>query len=96
MTHILKYEEWNSNGKWLCGDVSALAAGSNTWWYVPSMLGITPVEFVKLLIDKFNCNSIHYKFEKDVLIYSFSTLADVRKYKNYINKIAREKKFYIY
>lgn len=94
MTHILKYEEWESNGKWLCGDVSALAAGSNTWWYVPSLLEITPVEFVKLLIEKFNCKYI--KYSNDVLIYRFSSLADCRKYKNYINKIAREKKFYIY
>ena len=60
------------------------------------MLGITPIEFVKLLMEKFNCKKIHYKFESDVLIYSFSSLADVRKYKNYINKIAREKQFYIY
>lgn len=96
MTHILKYEEWESNGKWLCGDVSALAAGSNTWWYPCALLNITPIEFVKLLIDKFHCNNIHYTFKNDVLIYKFSTLEDCRKFKNYINKVAREKKFYIY
>ena len=96
MAHVLKYEEWESNGKWHCGDVSALAANSNTWWYIPALLNITPVEYVKLLIDKFHVTSIYYKFQYDVLSYSFSTLADCRKFKNYINKIAREKQFYIY
>jgi len=96
MAHILKYEEWESNGFWYCGDVSALAAGSNTWWYVPSLLNLTPVEFVKLLIEKFNCKYIHYQFECDVLIYKFSSLEDCRKFKNYINKVARQKQFYIY
>ena len=95
MAHILKYEEWESNGKWLCGDVSDLAAGSNTWWYVPSLLNISPVDFVKLLMEKFNCKHIHYNLKSDVLIYKFSTLAECRKFKNYINKIAREEKFYI-
>ena len=96
MTHILFFTEWESNGKWLCGDVSALAAGSNTWWYVPALLNISPVEYVKLLMDKFHCNDIHYELKYDVLIFRFSTLADCRKFKNYINKVAREKKFYIY
>ena len=96
MAHILKYETWESNGRWLCGDVSALAAGSNTWWYVPALLNISPVEYVYLLKDKFNATTIHYKTKYDVLIFSFSTLADCRKFKNYINKIAREKNFVIY
>ena len=96
MTHLLHYEEWESNGKWLCGDVSALAANSNAWWYIPRLLEITPTEYVKLLIEKFNVKHIHYTAQHNVLIFKFSTLADCRKFKNYINKIAREKKFYIY
>lgn len=96
MGHIYFMTEWESNGKWLCGDVSALAADSNTWWYPCTLLGITPVEFVKLLIDKYNVTDIHYEFKYDVLIYRFSSLADCRRFKNYINKQAREKNFVIY
>lgn len=96
MAHILKLEEWESNGKWLCGDVSALAAGSNTWWYIPNLLSLAPVDYVKLLISKFHAIDIHYSFEKDVLIYYFATQADVRKFKNHINKLARERNFSIY
>ena len=96
MTHILKYEEWETPAGWLCGDVSALAAGSNNWWYVPILLNMSPVDYVKLLINKFKVKTIHYKANKNVLIFYFSTLEDCRKFKNYINKEARNKKFYIY
>lgn len=96
MGHIYFMTEWESNGKWLCGDVSALAADSNKWYYPCILLDITPVEFVKLLIDKYNVTDIHYKFKYDVLIYRFSSLADCRRFKNYINKQAREKNFVIY
>lgn len=96
MTHILKLEEWESVGKWLCGDVSALAAGSNTWWYIPNLLSLAPVDYVKLLISKFNATHLSYSLNSDVLIYYFTSQSDARKFKNYINKIAREKNFLIY
>lgn len=98
MAHIFHMEEWYSgyNNKWYCGDVSALEKNSNTWWYPCTLLDITPVEFVKLLIDKYNVTDIHYEFKYDVLIYRFSSLADCRRFKNYINKQAREKNFVIY
>ena len=50
MTHVLKLEEWESNGRWHCGDVSALAAGSNTWWYQCNILNLSPTDFVLLLV----------------------------------------------
>ena len=96
MTHILHYDEWQSNGRWLCGDTSSFVNKSNTWWYIPNLLGISSVDYIMLLKDKFHATYIRYKVEYDVLIFSFDTLADCRKFKNYINKIAREKKFYIY
>lgn len=96
MNHILKLEEWESNGYWLCGDVSALAADSNTWWYIPALLSISPVEYIHLLIEKFHAVKLSYEVKYDVLIFRFSSLADCRKFKNYINKMAREKKFVIY
>ena len=89
-------EEWENNGRWHCGDVSALAANSNLWWYVPNILGITPVEYVHLLIDKFNATSLKYEVKYDVLMFSFRTQADCRKFKNYVNAEARKKKFVTY
>ena len=89
--------EWQSGtGKWLCGDVSALAAGSNLWWYVPRLLNISCTDYILLLKEKYNVTDFHFSIEKNVLIFSFNTLSDCRKFKNYINKIAKERNFIIY
>lgn len=96
MAHIYKMEEWESNGKWHCGDVSALAANSNMWWYVPQILDISYTDYILLLINKYNATNLHYFKENNLLIFSFSSLADCRKFKNYVNKKAREKKFVTY
>ena len=95
--HILKLEEWQSgSGNWLCGDVSALAAMSNAWWYIPRLLSIPLDEYIKLLITKYHAINLHYTAKDNVLIFYFKTQSDARKFKNEINKIAREKKFYTY
>lgn len=96
MAHLYKTTEWeDGDGTWNCGDVSHLSANSNTWWYPCNILDITPVEFVKLLMEKFNAINFHYSTKFDVLMYSFKTQSDCRKYKNFINKKAREKNFIV-
>lgn len=96
MAHILHFTEWESDGRWLCGDISALAADSNKWWYVPSLLDLTPVEYITLLKEKFHATGFHYTLKHDVLLFYFTSLEDCRKFKNYVNKTAREKNFVIY
>ena len=97
MIHIYKCEEWQSpTGQWLCGDVSAPAANSNTWWYPANILGISVEEYVKILVSKYHAVDLRYETKYDVLIFRFNSLADCRKYKNDINKKAREIKFYTY
>lgn len=95
MAHVLHYTEWGTSGRWTCGDVSDLAANSNLWWYPCCLLELTPVDYVKLLIEKYNATELRYHFKYDVLIYYFSSLEDCRKFKNFINKKAREKNFII-
>lgn len=95
MAHILSVSEWESNGKYLVSDVSELGRGSGTWWYIANLLSLTPVEYVKLLIDKFHAVNLRYSLESDVLIFYFSSLKDARSFKNFVNKQAREKKFMI-
>ena len=95
MAHIYQMQEWESNGKWLCGDVSALAADSNDWTYPAQILNLSPIDYVKLLINTYNAK-VHYTASANVLIFHFSSLADCRRFKNYINKKARERNFVIY
>lgn len=96
MAHIYKMEEWENAGRWYCGDVSALAANSNLWWYVPCLLNLSPVEYVLLLKDKFHATGFKYNSSSDVLIFYFLSLEDCRKFKNYVNKQARDKNFVTY
>ena len=96
MTHIYKMEEWESCGKWRCGDVSALSAGSNKWWIPANILGLSPSEYVLELKNKYNATGFRYSTKSDVLIFHFTSLADCRKFKNYVNRRAREQKFMNY
>ena len=96
MAHIYQATEWECNGSWHCGDVSALAANSNLWWYVPRILNISPAEYVKLLICKFNAVKVKYFLDANVLTFCFSSLEDCRKFKNYVNKQARDRQFVTY
>lgn len=96
MNHIYKAEEWESIGKWYVGDVSALAANSNKWWHQSNIFNTSPVEFVKILINKYKASIISYTCKSDVLIFYFTSLADARKYKNDLNKLARNRKYFNY
>lgn len=94
--HIYKAEEWQSStGKWLCGDVSALAADSNDWTYPMQIFNLRPVEYVKLLIYGYKAE-VRYSKSVNMLHFYFSSLADCRRFKNDVNKKARERKFIIY
>lgn len=95
MAHILITSEWESNGKYYVSDVSDLGRGSGTWWYIANLLSLSPVDYVKLLIEKFHATILRYTVESDVLIFNFSSLKDARSFKNFVNRQAREKNFII-
>ena len=95
MANILHLTEWETPSGWHCGDVSALAAGSNYWWNIPRMLNISMEDYIHLLLS-YHAINLHYSAKCNVLSYCFSTQQDCRKFKNYINKMAREKNFVAY
>ena len=84
MTHVLKVSEWEAASGWLVADVTRPAASSSDWGWIPLMLNLSIVDYIKYFPD---CNMLHF---------SFSSLTDARKFKNYVNKVAREKNFLIY
>ena len=96
MANILHLTEWESATGWHCGDVSALAAGSNNWWNIPRLLNISFTDYIHLLKNTYHATNFHYSAKCNVLSYCFPTQQDCRKFKNYINKFARDKKFVTY
>lgn len=95
MKEIYKMAEWQDtvSGTWHCNDVSH-GYKYAVWWVVPRLLDITPAKYIELLIKSYNAE-VDYSVEKNVLLIQWQKQADMRRFKNTINRIAREKNFYI-
>ena len=94
MSHLYVTSEWQgASGRWYVNDVTDLISVACKWWAPVRLLDITPVEYVLMLKNDFKARGFQYTKESNVLIFSFDTQADARKYKNFINKKAREKQF---
>lgn len=78
----------------LCED---LIGTSRNWIEPARILGIQPTEFIMKLKNEFNANLNPYKTDGKVAFigYSWDNLAEARRFKNYINKIARETNYQI-
>ena len=78
----------------LCED---LIGTSRNWIEPARILGIQPTEFIMKLKNEFNANLNPYKTGEKVAFigYSWDNLAEARRFKNYINKIARETNYQI-
>ena len=93
---LYKMTEWQDViGYWHCNDVSNLAKGSGYWWHAPRMLGMRPVDYVEMVIKEFKPDKVHYTVEGNVFNCYWKNQADMRKFKNWINKKAREKNYHI-
>ena len=103
--HILHYQEWQSpTGYWHCNDVSDLAGISGYWWVPARMLGITPADFVALLVEKyqpdqisFNGKTLLYSWKKEMAIISWTQkdYSYCHKLLLNTNKLLRDKKIMI-
>lgn len=91
---LYKCEEWQGSSlDWYVNDVKNSNPIAHKWWIPLLILNISCEEYIKMLKTKFKAKDFNYKKESNVLIFSFSSVTDARKYKNYINRIAREKQF---
>lgn len=96
MAHILHYQEWQSpTGYWHCNDVSDLAGISGCWWVPARMLGITPADFVALLVEKYQPDKI--SFNGKTLLYSWKreNYGKMHSFVLWINATSRKKHFLV-
>jgi len=93
---LLKYVEWQgANGSWYCNDTSDLSSVRSLWWAPARMMNISPSEYITWIIDNFHPDYIRYNQERDVLVYSWKKLTDMRLFKNKINALARKYNYII-
>lgn len=96
MPTLLRYEPWDDGfGNYHVNDCTDLSSIRGLWWVPARMLGISPAEYVELLITRFKVDKIKYIQEADVLIYSWNSLQKARDFKNWLNKEARKRNFVI-
>lgn len=93
--HILKMSSWQICDKWYVADIENVGGGSGTWWYVPNALGISFEDYIYLLKDEFHATFLRYRAKENVLIFAFKEYIDANRFKNYVNKKARENHFMI-
>ena len=97
--HLYSATEWELNGVWHVNDVEDLAGMSGLWWIPCRILDISPLDYVKKLIDDFNAINIEYihneDFSKDLLTFAFKKNSEAVKYRKFINQKAKDKQFYL-
>ena len=93
MAHLYKATHWQSaSGIWYCNDVSDLGGVSGYWWIPARILNIDPADYILLLKEQFAPDVLKYT-ETGVLIFGWYNELACRKYKNWINKKAKEVNF---
>lgn len=93
--HLHCLTEWQgSSGNWYCADIEDLGGQYCHWMVTVRMLDISPADYVEMLVKEYNA-IVSYHRANEFLSFYWKKQSDMRKYKNYINKIARDKKFYI-
>lgn len=91
MAHLYKASIWQGGSKlWYVSDIEDLGGHSGRWWVPCRILGISPADYVQLLIDEFKVSNIGYNKEKNFLYFSWEKESDARRYKNWINSMARK------
>ena len=96
MSHLYKLTEFQgSSGFWYASDIEDLGNGSGAWYLPARMLGITPAAWIKKVIDDFKPDNVFHSDSCDFIGFSWKSQAQMRVYKNWVNKVAREKQFFI-
>ena len=94
---LYKLTEWQStNGRWHCNCIDDLGNNSAYWVLHARVLGLKADEFLKWLFNQdFKPDYFYYNKEKFLCFWSWKNQEQMRKYKNFINRKAREKNFMI-
>jgi len=95
MSHLLKYEEWETSTGWKCGDLQDLGKGSNYWWLPARMLQMTPANYLKWVIENFKPDEVYHSDDYSLVGWSWKSQNKMRVFKNKLNALARQYNFMI-
>lgn len=98
---LYKVSEWESNGRWYVANVQKLGDFTIGWWVPADIFGISLTDYVNLLIEKYHATIELYKNypqedkRNSLLIFHFDKYIDAHKLILDINRVARQKKYFI-
>ncbi len=96
MATLYRLEEWQGgSGVWLCEHTSSYPEGVQKWVLPARLLDMTVDKFLEWLIDTYKPDHIYHNEDCSFVGWGWSDQSAMRAYKNYINKIARQKNFLI-
>lgn len=91
--HLYQMTCWGLGGRWYTNDVKNLSGRSAKWYTPMRILDLSIEEYIDLLINRFNAQSLKYFPSSDYLFFYFSTEKEAKLFCSYVNKIARYKKY---
>lgn len=87
--------EWESISGWHCNCVDNLGKDSAAWWHPARILGVSPAQFIAILIERFKPDTFNYDAKTCFCSWSWKSQTAMRKYKNWINAEARKVNYQI-
>lgn len=93
---LYKCEEWKSESDiWYCEHTASFPKNVQKWVVPARILGVSPADFIQLLIDKFKPDKIWHNEDCSFVGWGWESQSQMRVYKNWINAEARKKNFQI-
>lgn len=94
---LYKVSEWVDITGQVYIQCDDLVGTGRNWFEGSKVLGIDVADYISMLRNEYNANISAYRKDGKLSFVGFSwdSLADARKYKNYINKVSREKGYQI-
>ena len=95
--HILRLEEFECAGMWHCAATAEIGKIGNKWYILPFALKMSTYDFVKLLAEKYQPDSLSLREGPygSVLIYAWKSQAKMRVFKNWMNAQLRKAQFFV-
>ena len=96
MSILYQMTDWESpSGIFYCEHISSFPRNVQKWIVPARILGITPAEFLKLLIEEYQPDVVYHNDDYSFVNWGWRDKSKMRKYKNWMNAEARKKNFRI-
>lgn len=91
---LYRMEEWEDRGKWHCNYTKEGRKGG-LWFHPARILGIPADKYIELVIKEYNAEVYYHNEDCSLVFIQWNNQKDMRRFKNFINKKARERNYII-